>query len=213
LKFPWQVPAPDQALLISGSKHRDAATQFRIVTGHGAFVIPIKQKSTMLSLALREAEILEQCVTSQGIPLDCGRSRSSRSGRHPVDRQRRAALPHRAERDRGALRAHLRRASALDRRRPDCRGDHPRARPGRAGGQGGQPQRDGEARHRGRRTPDPGDRGAEASRDTTKLESEAEALRRKTLADADAHAARVVATPMRRRSTPAPMRSPARTRR
>jgi uncharacterized membrane protein YqiK len=70
LKFPWQVPAPDQALLISGSKHRDAATQFRIVTGHGAFVIPIKQKSTMLSLALREAEILEQCVTSQGIPLE-----------------------------------------------------------------------------------------------------------------------------------------------
>jgi uncharacterized membrane protein YqiK len=70
MRFPWQVPAPDQALLISGSKHRDAATQFRIVTGHGAFVIPIKQKSTMLSLALREAEILEQCVTSQGIPLE-----------------------------------------------------------------------------------------------------------------------------------------------
>jgi flotillin len=70
VKFPWQVPAPDQALLISGSKHRDGATQFRIVTGHGAFVIPIKQKSTMLSLALREAEILEQCVTAQGIPLE-----------------------------------------------------------------------------------------------------------------------------------------------
>jgi flotillin len=70
MKFPWQVPAPDEALLISGSKHRDAATQFRIVTGHGALVIPIKQKSRMLSLALREAEILEQCVTSQGIPLE-----------------------------------------------------------------------------------------------------------------------------------------------
>ncbi|MEA2480660.1 MAG: flotillin [Thermoleophilaceae bacterium] len=65
----WQVPAPDEALLISGSKHKDGATQFRIVTGHGAFVIPIKQKARMLSLALHEAEILEQCVTKQGIPL------------------------------------------------------------------------------------------------------------------------------------------------
>ncbi|HYZ29786.1 MAG TPA: SPFH domain-containing protein [Thermoleophilaceae bacterium] len=70
MKFPWQVPAPDEALLISGSKHRDAETQFRIVTGHGALVVPIKQKSRMLSLALREAEIVETCVTSQGIPLE-----------------------------------------------------------------------------------------------------------------------------------------------
>jgi flotillin len=64
----WQVPAPDEALLISGSKRKDAS-QFRIVTGHGAFVLPIKQKARILSLALREAEIGEQCVTKQGIPL------------------------------------------------------------------------------------------------------------------------------------------------
>src|SRR6201994_209588 len=67
--FFWQVPAPDEALLISGSKHKDAATQFRIVTGHGAFVLPIKQKARILSLALREAELVEGCVTKQGIPL------------------------------------------------------------------------------------------------------------------------------------------------
>jgi flotillin len=65
----WQVPAPDQAMLISGSKHKDATTQFRIVTGHGAFVLPIKQKARLLSLALREAELVEECVTTQGIPL------------------------------------------------------------------------------------------------------------------------------------------------
>jgi flotillin len=65
----WQVPAPDQALLISGSKHKDGATQFRIVTGHGAVVLPIKQKARFLSLALREAELVEECVTTQGIPL------------------------------------------------------------------------------------------------------------------------------------------------
>jgi flotillin len=64
----WHVPAPDEALLISGSKRKDAA-QFRIVTGHGAFVMPIKQKARVLSLALKEAEIDEQCVTQQGIPL------------------------------------------------------------------------------------------------------------------------------------------------
>ena len=31
----WHVPAPNEALLISGSKRRNEATQFRIVTGHG----------------------------------------------------------------------------------------------------------------------------------------------------------------------------------
>lgn len=65
----WHVPAPDEALLISGSKHKDGATQFRIVTGHGAIVLPIKQKARLLSLALREAELEEECVTTQGIPL------------------------------------------------------------------------------------------------------------------------------------------------
>jgi len=56
----WNVPAPDEALLISGSKHKDETTQFRIVTGHGAFVLPVKQKARALSLALREAEIVEE---------------------------------------------------------------------------------------------------------------------------------------------------------
>ena len=65
----WHVPAPDEALLISGSKHKDGAQQFRIVTGHGAFVVPVKQKARFLSLALREAELQEECVTTQGIPL------------------------------------------------------------------------------------------------------------------------------------------------
>jgi uncharacterized membrane protein YqiK len=65
----WHVPAPDEALLISGSKHKDGIQQFRIVTGHGAFVLPIKQKARLLSLALQEAELREECVTTQGIPL------------------------------------------------------------------------------------------------------------------------------------------------
>ena len=38
--FFWHVPAPNEALLISGSKRHNEATQFRIVTGHGCFVTP-----------------------------------------------------------------------------------------------------------------------------------------------------------------------------
>ncbi|MCF3962680.1 SPFH domain-containing protein [Streptomyces fuscigenes] len=65
----WRVPAPNEAMLISGSKRRREDTQFRIVTGHGSFVLPVKQRARMLSLALREAEIAEECVTQQGIRL------------------------------------------------------------------------------------------------------------------------------------------------
>jgi uncharacterized membrane protein YqiK len=65
----WHVPAPNEALLISGSRRQSQDTQFRIVTGHGSFVLPIKQKARILSLALREAEIVEDCVTNQGIRL------------------------------------------------------------------------------------------------------------------------------------------------
>jgi uncharacterized membrane protein YqiK len=66
----WRVPAPNEALLISGSKRRREETQFRIVTGHGSFVMPVKQKARLLSLALREAEITEECITKQGIRLN-----------------------------------------------------------------------------------------------------------------------------------------------
>jgi flotillin len=67
--FFWHVPAPNEALLISGSKRGNQATQFRIVTGHGCFVVPVKQKARILSLALQEAEIVEECITNQGIRL------------------------------------------------------------------------------------------------------------------------------------------------
>jgi hypothetical protein len=43
----WHVPAPDEALLISGSKHKDGLQQFRIVTGHGSFVLPIRRPPTL----------------------------------------------------------------------------------------------------------------------------------------------------------------------
>ncbi len=67
--FFWHVPAPNEALLISGSRSKAPDTQFRIVTGHGCFVLPIKQKARILSLSLQEAEIAEECITTQGIRL------------------------------------------------------------------------------------------------------------------------------------------------
>ncbi len=69
MKFFWYVPAPNEALLISGSRRKQQDTQFRIVTGHGCFVIPVKQKARFLSLSLRESEISEDCITTQGIRL------------------------------------------------------------------------------------------------------------------------------------------------
>jgi flotillin len=66
----WHVPAPNEALLISGSKRGKEQAQFRIVTGHGCFVLPVKQKARKLSLALRETEIEEECITNQGIRLN-----------------------------------------------------------------------------------------------------------------------------------------------
>lgn len=80
----WHVPAPNEALLISGSKRRREDTQFRIVTGHGCFVLPVKQKARVLSLALREAEIIEDCITNQGIRLNVRAVAAFKVGDDPV---------------------------------------------------------------------------------------------------------------------------------
>ncbi len=65
----WYVPAPDEALLVSGSRRRNQDTELRIVTGHGCFVWPLKHKARVLSLASREAEIAEECITGQGVRI------------------------------------------------------------------------------------------------------------------------------------------------
>lgn len=69
--FGWRVPAPNEAMLISGGKQKsaDGALPFRIVSGHGAFVLPVFRKASFLSLAMREAVVTDDCVTQQGITL------------------------------------------------------------------------------------------------------------------------------------------------
>src|SRR6201994_3603692 len=68
--FGYRVPAPDEALLISGGGSGRTGTPFKVVTGHGAFVMPAFRKARYLTLSLQEAEVAEQCVTKQGITLN-----------------------------------------------------------------------------------------------------------------------------------------------
>lgn len=67
--FGWHVPAPDEAMIISGGKPHGDALPFRIVTGHGAFVVPVFRRVSFLTLAMLEANVIEDCVTQQGIGL------------------------------------------------------------------------------------------------------------------------------------------------
>jgi flotillin len=67
--FGWNVPAPDEAMFISGGKNR-ADTPFRVVTGHGAFALPFFRKVRFLTLSMVETEVEERCVTGQGITLN-----------------------------------------------------------------------------------------------------------------------------------------------
>ena len=64
----YKVPAPDQAMLVSGGR-RQGGAPFRVVTGHGTYVLPIFRKVRFLTLAMCEAEVAETCVTKQAIPL------------------------------------------------------------------------------------------------------------------------------------------------
>ncbi len=72
-KMMWRVAEPNEALIISGSKHRTEGLEegmgFRIVTGRGTLVLPGVQAVRKLSLDLNETELSVDCVTHQGIPL------------------------------------------------------------------------------------------------------------------------------------------------
>ena len=68
--FGWHVPAPNQAMLISGGRQKgNNALPIKIVTGHGSFVMPISSRVSFLTLAMQESLVTEECVTQQGITL------------------------------------------------------------------------------------------------------------------------------------------------
>jgi uncharacterized membrane protein YqiK len=66
----YRVPAPDQAMLISGGKYGMKGSPFRVVVGHGTFVNPLFRKTRYLTLAMQESEVAETCVTKQGISMN-----------------------------------------------------------------------------------------------------------------------------------------------
>src|SRR3954465_11855628 len=66
--FGYRVPAPNEAMLISGGNSK-GASPFRVVIGHGAFVMPVFRKVRFLTLSMCEAEVTEVCVTKQAIAL------------------------------------------------------------------------------------------------------------------------------------------------
>jgi flotillin len=67
--FGYHVPAPDQAMLISGGKSKGSEAPFRVVTGRGAYVVPMFRKVRFITLSMAESEVQENCVTKQGIAL------------------------------------------------------------------------------------------------------------------------------------------------
>jgi len=65
----WHVPAPNEAMLVSGKRKQADALPVRIITGHGAFAMPILRRVSFLTLAMQESTVAEECVTRQGITL------------------------------------------------------------------------------------------------------------------------------------------------
>jgi uncharacterized membrane protein YqiK len=68
--FGYRVPAPDQAMMISGGRRWRSGAPFRVVVGHGTFVVPFFRKARYLTLSMQEAEVAEVCVTRQGISVN-----------------------------------------------------------------------------------------------------------------------------------------------
>src|SRR5258708_21504307 len=57
-------------MLVSGGRFGRGGAPFKVITGHGAFVLPFFRKTNFLTLSMEEAEVSETCVTRQGISLN-----------------------------------------------------------------------------------------------------------------------------------------------
>src|SRR5216683_3063406 len=66
----YRVPRPDEAMLVAGGRYGMNGAPFKVVTGHGAFVLPFVRKANFLTLSMCESEVSETCVTRQGISLN-----------------------------------------------------------------------------------------------------------------------------------------------
>src|SRR3954465_10955253 len=71
-KVLWKVPAADQALIVTGFGVKGRAVGdriFKIVTGGGAFVVPVMQKAQYLGMSGDKALLEGEGVDSQKIPV------------------------------------------------------------------------------------------------------------------------------------------------
>jgi flotillin len=66
----YRVPAPDEAMLVAGGRFGRGGAPFKVITGHGTFVLPFFRKASFLTLSMCESEVAETCVTKQGISLN-----------------------------------------------------------------------------------------------------------------------------------------------
>src|SRR5260221_1921343 len=66
----YRVPRPDEAMLVAGGRYGMNGAPFKVVTGHGAFVLPFVRKANFLTLSMCYSEVSEVCVTKQGILLN-----------------------------------------------------------------------------------------------------------------------------------------------
>ena len=71
-KVLWKVPAADEALIVTGFGVKGRAVGdriFKIITGGGAFVVPVMQKAQYLGMQADKALLEVEGVDSQKIPV------------------------------------------------------------------------------------------------------------------------------------------------
>jgi uncharacterized membrane protein YqiK len=56
-------------MIISGGKYGKNRAPFKVVTGHGGFVLPFIRRANFITLSMCESEVAEVCLTRQGIAL------------------------------------------------------------------------------------------------------------------------------------------------
>jgi flotillin len=73
VKVTWKVAEPNEALVVTGlgagGREESVGLGFKVVVGKGTLVVPGLQAVRRLSLAAHRADLLVDCVTTQGIPV------------------------------------------------------------------------------------------------------------------------------------------------
>ena len=66
--FGYRVPAPNEALIITGRRQRQDDVQFKVVVGHGTFVVPIVSRASVLDLSMQGRASRRTATPSRASP-------------------------------------------------------------------------------------------------------------------------------------------------